>query len=252
MPTASDRSAPAAPGLGEQLRATALQPEDQAAAELRSRLREKMFGVRRPKAPPAATVPPAEPHVHGAGSAFVLDRLGWLLPVGAIVLVASVTLWQREQAAVDAPVRPSIVVRVPMDAPALASTDGDAMPPPAIEPSGPRLLDLAHQGDEEGGALAAALAEAALGSWSIPADPRRIEAAARAAAIWRDLGHGERALSTLRDLLDVLELQAQTEQARATVLLQLARGYEDVGRGRAAAAAQAEARRLDPSAQGER
>ena len=38
----SDRSLP---GLGAQLRASAHEPEDHAAAELRARLRNKMFGV---------------------------------------------------------------------------------------------------------------------------------------------------------------------------------------------------------------
>ena len=100
----SDRSLP---GLGAQLRASAHEPEDHAAAELRARLRNKMFGVGVPVAPPPPELPPdvhVEPRAERVGLAMPLlvwAVIGefpgeWTLAGGAVVLGAllSHSLWR--------------------------------------------------------------------------------------------------------------------------------------------------------------
>ncbi len=210
-----------------------------------------MFGVKPRRAPVAS--PPAEPRMRGVGSAFVLDRVGWVLPVVAVATVAGVTLWQRASPRRDTPLGPSIVSHVPPDGPASVRGSVHAADPPEVEaPSGPGLLVAAREQGIAGAARAAALRDAALGSWSSPTDPRRIGAAGEAAALWRDLGQGERAISTLRSLLDALELKADARAERAVLLRELAITYDSLKRPRAAAGARDEAERLAPSTLGGR
>ncbi len=229
----------APPKLGAQLRATAHEPDDGAAEELRARLRHKMFGRgRRPDT--RGPEVPAEPRVDSPSS--LVPWLGWIVPAVAILTLAGMTLWlNRARSRPAAAVVPSQPAALPT--PTREATQ--AAVPPRADP-GPALLEAANQQDDPA-ARSLAIAVAVAAAWAEPSAAQRLDAAQMLASDLRKSGEPRRALGVLRSVLDDLELQPDAAPARARLLQSLAEVYDELGRAPAAAAVRAEADRLTPA-----
>lgn len=228
----SDASSARGSGLGDQLRATAHAPEDDAAAQLRARLRQRMFGVRARRALP---VPVADPEVaapHGDG----MPWLGWAMPAVAVLGLVAMMVWQRQAAAPSPPAAmPAAVTKIPVVHPPQA---------PPVADEGPGLLAQADA-LPPGEARELAVADALAASWAIPASELRLRAASDlATALLRD-GHARRSIAAVRAVLDDLELAPRTQAARIQMLRLLPPAYEALGRGEAAASVRTELARLE-------
>lgn len=238
----SNRSSPVASDLGAQLRATAHEPDDDAATALRARLRHKMFG-RGPSPAPSVPEAPAEPQI-GVPS-LSLPLLGWVVPAVGVVALACMSLWlhraRTERTPSPAPVRPERLH-------AAASIPEEVAAPSPVAP-GPGLLEAAeHEGELAARSLAISVAVQA--AWPDPSAPRRLDATEELAHRMRESGESLRALRVVRAVLDDLELQPGATLARARMLRCLAELYDELGRAPAAEAVRAEAGRLaraDPS-----
>lgn len=232
------RPSPVASDLGAQLRATAHEPDDDAASALRARLRHKMFG-RGPS--PASSPPevPAEPQMDSP--TLPVPRLAWIVPALAVVALAGMSLWLRRARTepTTAPVSARVVV-----SPAQATVPLETAVLPRAD-SGPGLLEAAQL---EGGPAtrSVAISLAVQAAWADPSSLRRMDATVMLANGMRESGEPRRALGVLRAVLDDLELQPDAETARARLLGSLAEVYDDLDRAAAAAGARAEAGRLAP------
>ena len=234
----SDRSLP---GLGAQLRASAHEPEDHAAAELRARLRNKMFGVGVPVAPPPPELPPdvhVEPRAERVGLAMPL--LVWAVPFVAVVGLASMMLWQRHGRSSELPHSIALPARIEISSPEPVPT-ADAGP--ANE--GPAALTRALAVAEPDARLRD-IEDAVQASWADAAAPERLNATVEAVALHLERNDPPRAIALARAVLDDLELRRGTTRARARLLASLASCYDALGRTAAAQAARAEADRLSP------
>lgn len=232
----SHRSSSVASDLGAQLRATAHEPDDDVAVQLRARLRHKMFG-RGPSRAPSAPEVPAEPQMASPSS--ILPLLGWIVPAVAVVALLGMSVWlhrtRTEQTSPAVTSRPAVLpahTSVPAETPVLQRAD-----------PGPALLAAAHlEGDPN--ARSIAITGAVHAAWADPSASRRLDATVALANRMRECGEPRRALGLVRAVLDDLELQPHTSPARARLLQSLAEVYDDLGRTRAAAGARAEAARL--------
>ena len=238
----SHRSPPAASDLGAQLRATAHEPDDDAASALRARLRHKMFGQGRSPDPgvPEAT---ADPQLESP--ALRLPLLGWVVPAVAVVALVGMSLWLHrarvERAPAPVPTRVAFAqAHEPVSEPV------SEVEPPPLDP-GPGLLEAAEL-ERDPAARSAAISAAVQAAWADPPAPRRLAATVALADRMRGSGEPLRALGLLRAILDELELLPGAAHARALLLNSLAEVYDDLGREPAAVAARAEASRLAPAA----
>jgi hypothetical protein len=206
----SDRSAP---GLGAHLRASAQEPEDHAAAELRARLRHKMFGVGAPVAPPPSTLPPdvhVEPRPQGAGLSRPL--LLWAVPFLAVVGLAAMMLWRRHGRSGELPhpiaLPPTLEISPPVVPPSEHPVPADV---------GPAALARA-QTLTEPEAQIDAVADAVRAAWAEPTAADRIEATVEVATAYLGRKEPRRAIALLRAVLDDLELRRGSQAARAKLL----------------------------------
>lgn len=232
----SKRSAPLASDLGAQLRATAHEPDDDAATALRARLRRKMFG-RGPSPARSVSEVPAEPQM-GAPS-LSLPLLGWVVPAVAVVALACISLWLHRTRTPEPPVL--ALSRSEMLA-ADASVLEQTVAPVRADP-GPGLLEAAQLRDDPA-ARSVAIAAAVHADWANPSAPERLDATEELVKRMRESGESSRALGVVRAVLDDLELQSGAKPARARLLRCLAELYDGLGRTPAAAAVRAEAGRL--------
>lgn len=232
----SEPSAPAASDLGAQLRATAHEPDDDAATALRARLRHKMFG-RGPRPDPTVPEAPAEPRI--GAPAISLPLLGWVVPAVAVVALACMSLWLHRTRNEEKPSpepAPSELLRAAPSAP--EETAAAPRPDP-----GPGLLEAAQlEGDLA--ARSTAISAAVVAAWADPSAARRLDATEELANRMRESGESSRALRVVRAVLDDLELEPGATLARARLLRCLAELYDELGRVPAAAAVRAEAGRL--------
>lgn len=234
----SERSSP---GLGAQLRASAHEPEDHAAAELRARLRHKMFGVGVPVAPPPPELPPdvhVEPRPERVGLAVPL--LGWAVPFVAVVGLAAMMLWQRHGGSSELPHPIVLPPRIEISPPA-----AEVEATPARADDGPAALAEARALAEPDARLTG-IEDAVQAAWADAVADERVAATVEAVTLQLERGEAPRAISLLRSVLDDLELHRGSAAARARLLAVLARCYDALGRQTAAAAARAEADRLSP------
>jgi len=231
----SHRSPPAS-DLGAQLRATAHEPDDDAASALRARLRRKMFGRSRSAEGPEA---PAEPQIEP----LPLPLLGWVVPAVAVVALLGMSLWlhrtRTERAPAPVPTRAAVAL-------ASVSAPQAELDEPRRPNSGPGLLDAARlEGDPVARSLA--ISAAVQAAWADPSAPRRLDATVALADRMRELGEPSQALTVVRTVLDDVELLPRAAPARAALLQSMAEAYDDLGRESAAAAVRAEASRLAPT-----
>lgn len=234
----SKRSAPVASNLGARLRATAHEPDDDAATALRARLRHKMF-ARGPSPDPRTAEVPAEPQI-GAPS-LSLPLLGWVVPAVAVVALACMSLWLHRTRTEDTP---SPVPARSENLPADGSVPAEAVVPARADP-GPGLLEAARL-ENDPAARSIAITAAVQAAWADPSAPLRLDATEALANRLRESGESPRALGVVRVVLDDLELQPGATPARARLLRYLGGLYDELGRARAAAAVRAEAGRLGP------
>lgn len=227
---------PSSPGLGARLRASVHEPEDDAAAQLRARLRRKMFGIRLPKLPQPEA--PAEPRFETPSIQWPVGV--WLIPSVAVLALVGVLLWPTDRPAPEMPQpRPRTVV-----------TPAPAGPPevePAVPNDGPRLLTAA-QAVSDARTRGVEISLAVRAAWADAASPRRVSAALESASAKRDQGKPRDALLLLREVLDDVELRAPASPGRVQLLHAVAGLYTVLERPRAAEATNAEATRLDPTA----
>ena len=227
-------------GLGARLRASAHEAEDDAAAQLRRRLRQKMFGVERRPALPRLE-PIADPEVEAPRSNR-MSVLGWSIPVLAAAGLLCVTQWTGpEPASAHHPYGRAL---------ALPSVDVSGAAAPAAEPSepsreppGPGLLEAALA-LPEGAAREAAVTGALAAEWPDPAATARVDAAVSLAAALCERGEGREAISVARVVLDELELRGSPAPGRVRLLGAVAAAYEVLGRREAAEAVRTELARV--------
>ncbi|MCR9164378.1 MAG: hypothetical protein ACE37F_06920 [Nannocystaceae bacterium] len=235
----SDRSSP---DLGAQLRASADEPEDLAAAELRARLRHKMFGVGVPVAPPPPGLPPDvevdAPQTERIGLG--AQVLVWAVPVLAVGGLAALMLWQRHsdsRSLLEPAARPQhIEISAPAETPATEDAPADV---------GPGALARA-QALADAHARTEAVAAAVAAQWADPAAAQRLDSTVDVAAQLLQEGLPRQAIALLRAVLDDLELHRGHRGARARLLASLASCYDALRRPEAAEATRAEADRLRP------
>lgn len=234
----SDRSSP---GLGAQLRASAQEAEDHAAAELRARLRHKMFGVGVPVAPPPPALPPdvhVEPRPQGAGLSMPL--LVWAVPFIAVVGLAAMMLWQRHGRSGELPHPIALPPRIEISPPVVPPSE---QPVPANV--GPAALAQARTLTQPEARIDG-VADAVRAAWADPQAAERLDATVEVATAYLERQEARQAIAVLRAVLDDLELRRGSAVARAQLLGSLASCYEALDRPAAADAARAEADRLSP------
>ncbi|MBV1861773.1 MAG: hypothetical protein KUG77_25360 [Nannocystaceae bacterium] len=235
----SQRFPKAASDLGAQLRARAHEPDDDAAMQLRARLRHRMFG-RGPSSGPGVPELPAEPQMQPPS--LPLPLLGWVVPAVAVVALAGMSAWLHRTRTEQKP---------PTSAPSQLAARAELVPvsedegvPPRTD-QGPGLLEAA-QLEPDPALRSVATAVALQATWADPASPRRLDAAVGLAKRLRESGERARALKVMRAVLDDLELRQNTGPGRARLLRSVAEVYDELARVPAAVAARAEASRLDP------
>ncbi len=238
-PMTSQPSPPVASDLGAQLRATAHEPDDDAASELRARLRQKMFGRGR-GAEPQTPAFPAEPQMDASGPP--LPLLGWIVPAVAVVALFGMSMWlhRARTEKTPAPARTTLAV-LPSDAVAPEQPVVRSRPDP-----GPGLL-AAATAHRDPVRRSRAIARAVQAGWADPSARPRLDATVALAKQMQASEDPVRALEMLRSVLDDLELHPETAPARALLLRSLAEVYDELDRTPAAVAARAEAHRLDPA-----
>lgn len=233
-----DRSSP---GLGAQLRASAQEPEDHAAAELRARLRHKMFGVGVSVAPSPPERPPevyVEPRTPSAGLSMPL--LVWVVPFLAVVGLAAMMLWQRHGRSAELPHPLSLPARVEISSPALPPSE--QLAPADVGPAAlARAQRLKHPEARLEG-----VEDAVRAVWADTMAAERLEATVDVVTLHLERNDARRAIALLRVVLDDLELRRDSASARARLLSSLASSYDALGRSTAAEATRAEADRLRP------
>jgi len=215
-------------GLGERLRVTAHEPEDAAAAQLRARLRHKMFDIRTPQPPREV---PADVRLEPP---MRVPPLGWIIPALAVLSLVAIAASRRTRAQ-PAPSLTALLSS-PLEVPR------PPQPPPEVLDEGPALLEAAMRLSD--GAREAASTSALAAPWAEPGADERIEATVELSAAWRTRGDLPRAIALLRDVLDDLGRRAPASPARVTLLTELALVYDAMPRPRAASSVRAEARRL--------